>query len=118
MSDNRNHKESVEEKLERLGACGMGYPSQGLPCVRPKDHSNPISDCFALLEKPDGKVWGVYMQQDGKEWVDDQTQFPTDLVISTPLFKERTTYRLPGEDDALPDRRGLVAHSKGKPCNP
>lgn len=107
--------DNMEEVLERLGACGMGYPDLGLPCIRPKDH-NPFHDCFALLEKPDGKVWGVYMQQDGKDWVDDPTTFPTDLVISTPLFKERTAYQNTAETDesSLPDRRGLVAHTKGK----
>ena len=104
--DNRQHKESMEEKLERLGACGNGYPSLGLPCMRPKDH-NPFIDCFALVEGIDGKVQGVYMQQDGKDLVDDPTLFPTDLVISKPFMKRKMEH-------ALPDRRAAIAHTKAK----
>lgn len=107
MSDNRNHKETIKEKLERLGACGMGYPDLGLPCIRPKDH-NPFHDCFALMEESDdGRIIGCYMQQDGKDWVTDRSQFPTDLVISTPLYSEKM-------EEAVPDRRGLVEHTRSR----
>ena len=113
MSDNRDHRESMEERLERIGACGMGYPSLGLPCVRPKDHlenipkfhSSPVSDCFALVKKDDGTVWGVYMQQDDKAWTDDQTQWPTDIRISTPLFQQKL-------EEPVPDRRAAIAHTR------
>ena len=100
-------KESVEEKLERLGACGMGYPSLGLPCVRPVGHDNPASICFAIVKDTNGDVAGVWMTQDSKEWVTDISQFPKDLVISTPLFEQKV-------EEAMPDRRGLVEHSRGK----
>lgn len=92
--------------LERIGACGDGYPSLGMPCVRPKGHS-PFVDCFALVETIEGKVWGVYMQQDGKDWIDDKTRFPTDLVVSTPLFKEKMK-------EQITDRKGAIAHTKRK----
>ncbi len=100
-------KEDIEEKLERLGACGMGYPSLGLPCVRPAGHGNPVSICFAIVKDTNGDVAGVWMTQDSKEWVTDVSQFPTDLVISTPLFEQKV-------EEAMPDRRGLVKHSRGK----
>ena len=102
-----NFKETTKEKLERLGACGMGYPSEGLPCIRPKGHSSPVSDCFAIFRNQQGEVLGCYMTQDGKEWIRNPTYFPTDIVISTPLFSSS-----PREE--VPDRRGLVAHSRGK----
>jgi hypothetical protein len=106
MSDYRNHKESMNEKLERLGACGDGYPSEGLPCVRPVGHS-PFLDCFALIRNRQGETVGCYMQQDGKEWIRNHADFPTDIVVSSPLFHD-------GISEVVPDRRGLVAHSKGK----
>lgn len=55
--------------------CGMGYPSQGLPCVRPKGHDWPLSPCFAITS--DGK--GVYLYQDGKEWCKSQKEWPEDV---------------------------------------
>lgn len=103
--DNRNNPESIEEKLERLGACGMGYPSLGLPCIRPKGHSNPISQCFALVETNDSNVWGVYMDQDSKTWTQALTQFPTDLVVSKPLMKREII-------EQIPDRKAAIAHTK------
>ncbi len=105
--DYRNFKESAEEKLERLSACGMGYPTLGLPCVRRRGHDSPVSICFAIVKNTDGDVAGVWMTQDSKEWVTDISQFPKDLVISTPIFEQKM-------EEAMPDRRGLVAHSKGK----
>lgn len=69
-------------------ACGMGYPSLGLPCVRPPDHG--FSDCFALKRK-DGRLWGVYMQQDGKDWVSDPTQWPDDIADRTLLEGQAET---------------------------
>ncbi len=103
----REDRETIQEKLERLDACGMGYPSEGLPCIRPNGHSNPVSNCFALIRNRQGETVGCYMQQDGKEWVTDPTQFPPDLVITVPLFRDAVV-------EQVPDRRGLVAHSKGK----
>jgi hypothetical protein len=96
----------MKEKLKRLGACGMGYPSLGMPCVRRRGHDSPVSICFAVVKNTNGDVAGVWMTQDSKEWVSDQSQWPTDLVISTPIFEQKM-------EEALPDRRGLVAHSKG-----
>ena len=103
----REDRESVWEKLERLGACGMGYPSEGLPCIRPTGHDSPVSMCFALIRNRQGEMVGCYMAQDSKEWVRNHADFPTDIVISTPLFSDSLK-------EAKPDRRGLVAHSRGK----
>ncbi len=100
-------KEDIEEKLERLGACGMGYPSEGLPCVRPKDHDGPLNDCFAVTRNEKGEIAGCFMGQDYKSWVTDISRFPKDLVVSTPFFEQKM-------EEAVPDRRGLVAHSRGK----
>ncbi len=107
MKDYTAFKESVEEKLERIGACGMGYPRLGMPCVRPKGHDNPVSICFAIVKNTNGDVAGIWMTQDSKEWVTDVAQWPTDIVISTPFFEQKM-------EEAVTDRRGLVAHSKGK----
>lgn len=108
---------SIKDQLEKIGACGMGYPDLGLPCIRPTGH-NSFHDCFALVESPEGEVVGCYMQQDGKDWVTDRSQFPTNIVTSTPLFKERNkdgrVFSEPKVAEATTDRRGLVAHSKGK----
>ena len=106
MKDFTAFKESMEEKLERLGACGMGYPSEGLPCIRPTGH-NPILECFAMIRNRQGEKVGCFMLQDGKEWVTDESIFPTDIVVSTPLFHD-------GLKESVPDRRGLVAHSRSK----
>ncbi len=118
MSDYPDFKESTEEKLERLGACGMGYPDLGLPCIRPVGHDGPLSDCFALVKNSFGETVGCYMQQDGKDWITDQSQFPTDLVISTPLVSLATRPNVCSTsekmEEIVPDRRGLVAHSRGK----
>ena len=105
MSDYREDRETVGEKLERLGACGDGYPSEGLPCIRSAGHS-PIMEHFALLRNRQGEIVGCYMAQDGKEWVRNQADFPTDLVVTVPLFRDEMVEK--------PDRRGLVAHSRGK----
>jgi hypothetical protein len=108
-TDNRNFPESMEEKLERLGACGMGYPSLGMPCVRPKGHDSPVSTCFALVKHTGATddVIGVFMTQDSKDWTTDRAQWPTDLVVLRPLFEEKV-------EEIVPDRRGLVEHSRGK----
>lgn len=107
MSDYPNFKESISEKLGRLGACGLGYPALGMPCVRPAGHDNPVSICFAIVKNTNGEVAGIWMTQDSKEWVTDQSQWPKDLVISTPIFEQKM-------EEMATDRRGLVAHSKGK----
>ena len=113
-------REEALQALEKIGACGMGYPDLGLPCIRPKGHG--FQDCFALVESEEGEVVGCYMQQDGKDWVTDPYDFPTELATSTPLFKEekingRVFSKLKGseEKEEVTDRRGLVAHSRGKP---
>ena len=106
MSDFQKHKESVRDKLERLGACGGGYPSEGLPCIRPTGH-NPILECFALIRNRQGEKMGCFMLQDGKEWVTDETIFPVDIVTSTPLYSDSLR-------EVVPDRRGLVEHSRSK----
>ena len=62
--------------------CGMGYPGLGLVCIRPKGHS-PWLYCFAKTER-EAKIWGVFMQQDGKDWTDDPMDWPGDLVEPTP----------------------------------
>lgn len=87
------------EELQKLGACCKGYPNMGLPCLRPNDHS-PFDDCFSLKER-DGVLYGVFMVQDGKEWVADQKKWPKDLVV---------------KDKPWPniDRRGAIAHTKAK----
>ena len=106
--------ESIEEKLKRLGACGMGYPSMGLPCIRPKGH-NPFNHCFALVEETDGEVWGVYMMQDDMNWVSSPTQFPNDIVVSKPLVKRiKRKTPLDPNGNPIPDRRGAIAHTKAK----
>jgi hypothetical protein len=105
MSD----KENIAEKLERLGACGMGYPSEGLPCILPKGHDSPVSMCFAMIRNRQGERVGCLMVQDGKEWVFDESLFPTDIVTSTPLYHDGMS-----DGRSVPDRRGLVAHSRGK----
>ena len=73
----------AHQALERMKVeneeeiCGRGYPLLGLPCIRPKDH-NPFKDCFAVK----GGM-GVYMQQDGKDWVgNNQMNWPNDIVTS------------------------------------
>ena len=114
-------REEAKQALEKIGACGMGYPDLGLPCIRLKGHSG-FRDCFALVESEEGEVVGCFMQQDGKQWVTDRSEFPGELATSTPLFKEkkidgRVYSKLKGsaeEKAAVTDRRGLVAHSKGK----
>jgi hypothetical protein len=103
-------KEIIKKKLERLGACGMGYPSEGLPCIRPAGHDNPESTCFAMIRNRQGAKVGCFMVQDGKEWITDESKFPTDIVVSTPLYHDG----MREEVQAVPDRRGLVAHSRGK----
>ena len=101
-----NFKETTKEKLERLGACGMGYPSEGLPCIRPTGH-NPLLECFALVKNTKGEVAGVWMTQDSKEWTTNATEFPADILIRTPLYEKKA-------EEIVCDRRGLVAHSRGK----
>lgn len=58
--------------------CGQGYPSQGLPCRRPKWHTSPTSDCFAIDIK---RKKGCFMYQDGKEWTSDVENWPKDLIL-------------------------------------
>ena len=69
-----------------LQKCGMGYPTMGLPCIRPKGHKDAVSDCFAVK---DGQ--GVYMQQDGKDWVGgDRTKWPDDAIIDGEFLRNPT----------------------------
>ena len=106
MSDHRNFKESMEEKLVRLGACGMGYPALGMPCIRPKGH-NPLLECFTLIKTGDEEVTGVWMTRDEKQSSTDANEFPTDLVTRIPQFEQKV-------EEVMTDRRGLVAHSRSK----
>jgi len=83
--------------------CGSGYPSAGLPCIRPKGHQSPVSDCFAVS---DGH--GVYMQQDGRDWVGpDRTRWPDDVLIDPEPEPEA---------EPLPpaNRRAAIAATKAK----
>ncbi len=105
--DFRADKETQEEMLDRIGACGMGYPSLGLPCVRPKGHDSPVSDCFAMVEELDGTVRGVYMLQDEKIWVDDPRKFPSELVVKHPIFKRKKA-------EPRADRRAAIEHTRRK----
>jgi len=87
--------------------CGSGYPSLGLPCIRPKGHQSPISDCFAVK---DGQ--GVYMQQDGKDWVGaDTTRWPDDVIIADKLV---LLTQEEWESDPVPDRRAAIEATKAK----
>ncbi len=97
------HKDVEKSTSTEIETCGMGYPSLGLPCVRPKGHSG-IQDCFAITEK-DGVPWGVFMRQDSKDWVMDMTLWPKDYKASALIV-----------EPALPktDRRGAIAHTKAK----
>ena len=104
MTDYRDYPESMEEKLDRLGACGMSHPNLDLRCLRPKGHKYHIIECFSLIELH-GFTKGVWMRQDGKDWVSDPTQFPTDLVVSKPLMKSEIV-------EQIPDRRAAIAHTK------
>ena len=82
----------------------MGYPSMGLPCIRPHGHqSHSMSDCFAVSTQS-GK--GVYMQQDGKDWVGtDRADWPDDVLIKPEEFET---------DIIIPDRRAAIAATKAK----
>ena len=83
--------------------CGGGYPSIGLSCIRPKGHQSPVSDCFAVS---DGH--GVYMQQDGRDWVGpDRTRWPDDVLIEPEPEPE---------PEPMPhsDRRAAIAATKAK----
>lgn len=83
--------------------CGCGYPSLGLPCIRPKGHQSPVSDCFAVK---DGH--GVYMQQDGKDWVGpDRTRWPDDVLIDPEPEPE-------SEPMPPANRRAAIAATKAK----
>ncbi|KKN88824.1 hypothetical protein LCGC14_0244310 [marine sediment metagenome] len=62
--------------------CSMGYPSLGLGCIRPKGHSQGL-DCFAKTEH-EGKMWGVFLHQDGNDWTDNPKHWPSDLAEATP----------------------------------
>lgn len=115
MKNTQKDRESIETTLKRIGACGMGYPSSGLHCIRPKGHDSPISRCFALVEETEGNVWGVWMDQDGKTWTQSLTQFPTDIVVSKPLVKSiKRNNLLDQKGSPIPDRRGAIAHTKAK----
>ncbi len=116
LSQEKEQVMKIEEQLKQIGACGMGYPDLGLPCIRSKGH-NSFRDCFALVESPEGEIVGCYMQHDGKNWVTDQSEFPDDIVTSTPLFKERKKDGRVFSEPKIKtttDRRGLVKHSKAR----
>lgn len=55
--------------------CGMGYPTLGLPCVRPRGHNSPTSICFAVINNQ-----GVFMYQDEKVWV-PKDEWPKDAIL-------------------------------------
>ena len=86
--------------------CGMGYPSLGLPCIRPAGHASPLSVCFAVTVQ-NNELWGVWMYQDGKEWVADSKHWPDDLLLQKAP---------PGAEPPEPkvDRRAAVAATKAK----
>lgn len=100
------------DEYGRLEKCGSGYPSAGLPCIRVKGHQSPVSDCFAVK---DGH--GVYMQQDGKDWVGpDRTRWPDDELYTRDEPKS-PLYLLTQEEfetDIIPDRRAAIAATKAK----
>ena len=52
----------------------------GLECIRPEGHQNPVNPCFAVVEGHP-TITGVYLYQDGKEWVRDRADWPDDAVV-------------------------------------
>ena len=68
--------------------CGMGYPSARLACIRPKGHHSPVSICFSIRDNV-----GVYMYQDGKAWIKDESDWPNDIILDEDDQSKNVTVR-------------------------